>query len=459
MMRCVIGIPLVVRVVREQSIGVQDAVESPMFKLKRRAAIVAGLRTPFAKQGTVYSRMTALELGQQVVTELLARESVSASSVQQLVFGQVIPSLVAPNIAREIVLGTAMSRDVEAFSVSRACATSYQSTVSLVEAINTGAVDCGIAGGADSASDVPIAVSKRLALALTWASKAKTIAERLKAFRDVKPADLVPVPPALKELSTGLTMGESAEKMAKENGISRAAQDEFAHRSHTRASAAYRDGRFAGEVMTLYVPPSFGAVDADNLVRHDSELEAYSQLRPVFDRAHGTITAGNSSPLTDGASALLLMSEERAKSEGRRMLGYVRSYAFAAVDPAGQMLMGPAYATPIALDRAGLALKDMALLDMHEAFSAQVLSNTQAFESDGFARERLGRDQRIGEIDWDAFNVMGGSIAIGHPFAATGARQIIQTLRELGRRQGQFALVTACAAGGLGAAIVLEAAA
>src|SRR5690606_9187957 len=211
--------------------------------------------------------------------------------------------------------------------------------------------------------------------------------------------------------------------------------------------------------MTLYVPPNFNAVDVDNLVRHDSELEAYGQLRPVFDRAHGTITAGNSSPLTDGASALLLMSEERAKSEGRRPLGYVRSYAFAAVDPAGQMLMGPSYATPLALDRAGLTLKDMTLLDMHEAFSAQVLSNTQAFESDSFAREQLGRERRIGEIDWDAFNVMGGSIAIGHPFAATGARQILQTLRELGRRQGQFALVTACAAGGLGAAIVLEAAA
>lgn len=458
MTRCVTRFPSWL-LVREQSLGARDAVESPMFKLSRRAAVVAGLRTPFAKQGTVYSRMTALELGQQVVAELLARENVAVSSVQQLVFGQVIPSLVAPNIAREIVLGTAMSRDVEAFSVSRACATSYQSTVSVVEAINSGAVDCGIAGGADSASDVPIAVSKRLALALTWASKAKSIAERLKAFRDVKPADLVPVPPALKELSTGLTMGESAEKMAKENQISRAAQDEFAHRSHARASAAYRDGRFAGEVMSMYVPPAFHAVDADNLVRHDSELEAYSKLRPVFDRVHGTITAGNSSPLTDGASALLLMSDERAKSEGRRVLGYVRSYAFAAVDPAGQMLMGPSYATPIALDRAGLTLKDMTLLDMHEAFSAQILSNTQAFESDGFAREQLGRDRRIGEIDWDAFNVMGGSIAIGHPFAATGARQILQTLRELGRRQGQFALVTACAAGGLGAAIVLEAAA
>lgn len=437
----------------------QDAVQSLMFKLSRRTAVVAGLRTPFAKQGTDYSRLTALQLAEQLVVELLARQTVAASEIQQVVFGQVVPSLIAPNIAREIVLGTAMRRDIEAFSVSRACATSYQSLVSVAEAINAGAVDCGIAGGADSASDVPIAVSKKLALALTWASKAKTIGDRLRAFRDLKPADLVPVPPALKELSTGMTMGESAEKMAKENGISRQAQDEFAHRSHVRAAAAYADGRFAGDVMTLFVPPDYAPVSRDNLVREDSTLEAYTRLRPVFDRKHGTITAGNSSPLTDGASALLLMSEEKAKADGQKPLGYLRSYAFAAVDPAGQMLMGPSVATPLALERAGLTLKDMTLVDMHEAFAAQVLSNTQAFESDSYARDKLGRSERIGEVDWDAFNVMGGSIAIGHPFAATGARQVLQTLNELKRRRGQFALVTACAAGGLGAALVLEAAA
>jgi acetyl-CoA acyltransferase len=270
---------------------------------------------------------------------------------------------------------------------------------------------------------------------------------------------LVPVPPALKELSTGLTMGESAEKMAKENGITRAAQDEFAHRSHTLAARAYQDGRFKEDVMTVFVPPAYAPIDRDNLVREDSELEAYARLRPVFDRKYGTITAGNSSPLTDGASALLLMSEDKATAQGRRPLGYIRGYAFTALDPAGQMLMGPAHTTPKALARAGLTLKDMTLVDMHEAFAAQVLSNTQAFESDAFARDKLGLSQRLGEIDWDAFNVMGGSIAIGHPFAATGARQILHTLRELRRRNGQFALVTACAAGGLGAAVVLEAAA
>lgn len=423
----------------------------------RRVAVVRGLRTPFVKSGTVFKDLSALDLGKLVVAELLARAEVDPKSVEQVVYGQVVPSLVAPNIAREVVLGTGMPRGIEAYSVSRACATSYQSAVNVAEAILAGTIECGVAGGADSASDVPIAVSKKLAEALIAASRARSLGERLKAFGGLSPKDLLPVPPALKEFSTGLTMGESAEKMAKENGISRRAQDELAHRSHSLAAAAWNDGRFEEEVMHVYVPPAFTSVNEDNLVRKDSSLESYEKLKPAFDRKLGTITAGNSSPLTDGASALLLMSEEKAKADGFDVLGFIRSYAFAALDPAGQMLMGPSYATPVALDRAGIKLKDLDLIDMHEAFAAQVLSNTQAFESDDFARDKLGRSKRIGEVDWDKFNVCGGSISIGHPFAATGARQITQTLNELKRRKGNLALCTACAAGGLGAAIVLEA--
>jgi acetyl-CoA acyltransferase len=423
-----------------------------------RVAVVAGLRTPFAKQATAYRNLSALDLGKTVVAELLARTGIDPRDVQQVVYGQVVPSLQAPNIAREIVLLTGMPRDIEAYSVSRACATSYQSTVNVALAIETGAIDCGIAGGADSASDVPIAVSKKLAAALVEASKARSLKDRIAAFAGIGPKDLLPVPPALKEYTTGLTMGESAEKMAKENHIPREKQDEIAHMSHTRAARAWAEGRFNDEVMEVFVPPTFEGIREDNLVRKDSKLESYAKLKPVFDRKHGTITAGNSSPLTDGASALLLMSEEKVKSLGLTPLGYIRSYAFAAIDPAGQMLMGPSYATPKALDAAGLKLSDLDLIDMHEAFAAQVLSNTQAFASKKFAEEKLGRSEPIGEIDFDKFNVNGGSIAIGHPFAATGARQITQTLRELRRRGGQFALCTACAAGGLGAAMVLEAA-
>ncbi len=423
----------------------------------KRVAVVAGLRTPFAKQGTAYEDIGALDLGKIVVNELLARTELDPKEVGQVVYGQVVPSLSAPNIAREIVLGTGMPQEIEAYSVSRACATSYQSTVSVAQAIADGAVDCGVSGGADSASDVPMAVSKKLAGALLTASKARTMAGRFQAFKGISPRDLVPVPPALKEPSTGLTMGESAEKMAKENHIPREEQDRFAHRSHMLAAKAYEEGFFDDQVMDVYVPPKYEtSIKEDNLVRHGSKLESYAKLRPVFDRRHGTITAGNSSPLTDGASALLLMREDKAKALGFDVLGFIRSYAFAALDPRGQMLMGPSYATPKALERAGVTLKDMDIVDMHEAFAAQVLSNTRAFESKKFAEEELGRSEPIGEIDWDSFNVAGGSISIGHPFAATGARQILQALMALEDRDGTLALCTACAAGGLGAAMVLE---
>ena len=279
----------------------------------------------------------------------------------------------------------------------------------------------------------------------------------MKILSGLRPKDFTPNPPALKEPTTGLTMGESAEKMAQVNGISREAQDALAFESHRRAAAAWEAGRFDGEVMHVPVPPRYARVSAqDNIVREDTTVEALARLRPVFDRRYGTITAGNASPLTDGAAALVLMSEEKARALGLRPLGFVRSYAYAALDPRDQLLQGPAYAAPVALDRAGLALADMDLVDMHEAFAAQVLSNLQAFASRRFAEEKLGRAEPLGEIDPARLNVNGGSIALGHPFAATGARMILQTLRELGRRGGQHALLTVCAAGALGAAMVLE---
>ncbi|KPK14110.1 MAG: 3-ketoacyl-CoA thiolase [Myxococcales bacterium SG8_38] len=424
----------------------------------KRVAVVAGLRTPFAKQWSAYRELSALDLANIVVTELLQRVELDPKEIQQVVYGQVVPSVEAPNIAREIVLATGMPKSIEAYSVSRACATSYQSTVNIAEAIMAGAIDTGLAGGADSASNVPITVSKQLADALVDAMKARSLGERVQAFAGLRPRDLAPQPPAIKEFSTGLSMGESAEKMAKENHISREAQDELAHRSHSRAAAAWAEGKFDDEVMQVFVPDRFKeAIREDNLVRKDSALDKYAKLKPAFDRKHGTVTAGNSSPLTDGASALLLMREDKAKAMGFDVLGFIRSYAFAALDPSGQLLMGPSYATPIALDRAGIKLSDLDLVDMHEAFAAQILSNTQAFESAQWAQKHLGRSERIGDIDWDKFNVNGGSISIGHPFAATGGRQIIQTLRELKRRGGNLALCTACAAGGIGAAMVLEA--
>lgn len=421
-----------------------------------RVAIVAGLRTPFVKSGTSYRHLTPLDLGKAVVTELIERAELDPARVDKLVYGQVVPSPDAPNIAREIVLGTRLPRSVEAYSVSRACATSTQAMTEAAMSILLGESDVVVCGGADSLSRPPITYSDHFIEALMTANAAKDPLAKARAFLDLKPKDLLPKPPALKEPSTGLTMGESGEKMARENGIGRKDQDAFAARSHQRAAAAWEKGIFEAEVMHLPVPPYDEMVTRDGLIRADTTEEKLAALKPVFDRRHGTITAGNSSPLTDGASALLVMRESTAKDLGYEPLAFVRGWAFAGLDPAWQMLMGPAFATARVLDRTGLGMGDLDVVDMHEAFAAQVLSNLQAFASRDWAKEHLGRDHAIGEIPDEKLNVYGGSISLGHPFAATGARQLLTMARELWRRGGGRALVTQCAAGGLGAAVILE---
>jgi len=422
----------------------------------RRVAIVRGLRTPFVKAGSVFGRLTALDLGRLVVQELVQRAELDPNEINQLVFGQVIPTLTAPSIAREVVIAAGLPRKIEAFTVARACATSIQAMTTAANAIAVGEADVVIAGGTESMSDAPIFTSRPLAHALVAASKARNLPEKLKPFQKLKAKDLLPVPPAIAEYSTGQTMGESAEKMAKENGISREEQDRIALASHHNAARAWKEGRFDGEVMHVVVPPQFEDVAAkDNIVREDTSLEALGQLKPVFDRKYGTITAGNASPLTDGAAALLLMSEEKARALGYEPLGFLRAHAYAATDPADQLLQGPAYAAPIALQRAGMKLSDIDLVEMHEAFAAQVASNLQALASPAFAK-KAGWSGPVGEVDRERLNVNGGSISLGHPFGATGARIVTQALNELKRRNKNTVLCTVCAAGGLGAAVVLE---
>ena len=421
-----------------------------------RIAIVQGLRTPFARQATAFHGIPAVDLGKMVVSELLARSNISPEAIDQLVFGQVVQMPEAPNIAREIVLGTGMSIHTDAYSVSRACATSFQAIANVAESIMAGTISVGIAGGADSSSVLPIGVSKALARTLVDANKARTLSQRLKLFSKLKLRDLLPVPPAVAEYSTGLRMGDTAEQMAKSHHISREEQDALAHRSHTLAAKAWESGVLRDEVITAYIPPYKQSLDKDNNVRSDSSMASYSKLKPAFDRRHGSVTAANSTPLTDGAAAVLMMSESRARELGLVPLGYLRSFAFSAIDVWEDMLLGPSYATPLALDRAGITLQDLTLIDMHEAFASQTLANLKMLASDEFAREKLGRPQAIGEVDMNKFNVLGGSIAYGHPFAATGARMITQTLNELRRRGGGLGLTTACAAGGLGAAMIVE---
>ena len=313
-----------------------------------------------------------------------------------------------------------------------------------------------LAGGVESLSDVPILHSRGMTRILMDASKAKSLGARLATFARIRPKDLIPVAPAIAEPSTGESMGQSAEKMAKENGITQRAQDEVALRSHHRAAAATASG-----VLTAEIAPWFGGkgmdepVTSDNLIRADTSIEALTALKPVFDRRYGTVTAGNSSPLTDGAAAVLVMADEKARALGYTPLAYVKAYAVAAVDPGWQLLQGPAFAVPKVLERAGLTWKDLGLVEIHEAFAAQVLSNIQAWGSKAWA-DRLGLKGPVGDVNWDITNVSGGSIAIGHPFGATGARLVTQLANEMTRRDVQFGLLSICAQGGMGMAMILE---
>jgi acetyl-CoA acyltransferase len=422
----------------------------------RRVAVVAGVRTPFARAGTAFKDMTAIELGKRCVAELVQRTNLDGDLVEAVVYGTVVPSIIAPNIAREISLLPMLPRGCEAYTVSRACASANQAITDAADQIVLGHHDVVIAGGAESLSNVPILHSRTMAEKLVTFSRAKNPGQQLRVLSSIRPKDFVPITPAIAEPSTGETMGQSADKMAKINHIPRDAQDQFALRSHRLAAIGTDDGRLAAEMVPVYVPPRYTTVlTSDNGVRRDTSIEQLRTLKPAFDKKYGTVTAGNASPLTDGASAVLLMSEERAQTLGYLPLAFIRSYAYAALDPGEQLLMGPVLAAPMALARAGLTLKDMDLIEMHEAFAAQVLCNLAGFESREWA-ERAGFTQPLGEVDRSILNVMGGSISIGHPFGATGGRILTTLANELVRRGGTFGLMTVCAAGGMGHAMVIE---
>lgn len=423
--------------------------------IETRAAIVEGRRTPFVKAGTAFARLDVFDLGRTAATETLEHSGIDPDEVDQIIFGNVSRPVKYHNLAREIGLASGIPRTVPAFTVGLACASACQAVTSGVDLIERGYADVVLAGGSESLSNVPIQYSDALARAVIGAAQAKTMRARVRSLAHVRMKDLAPVAPGIRETSTGLTMGESAEIMAKVNSISREAQDDLALRSHQNAARAAAARRLTNEVVPVFRADG-RAVTADNHIRPDTDADKLAALHPVFDRSHGTITAGNSSPLTDGAAAVLLTSGAKAASLGLTPRAYIRSYAYAAVDPADQLLMGPAYAIPLALQRAGLPLADMGLIEMHEAFAAQVLSTTAALASDTFARERLGLSQAVGEVNPGLLNVNGGSIALGHPFGATGARVLLSLANEMERRNVQFGLASVCAAGGLGCAVVLE---
>jgi acetyl-CoA acyltransferase len=432
----------------------------------RRAVIVAGARTPFVKAFGDFMKLDTIALGGAAVRGLLQKTGLRFGEVESIVWGGVILPSASPNVAREIALDLGLDAGCEGMTVTRACASGLQAITLAAAAIERGEYDVAIAGGSDSTSNAEIKLPQKVVHALAPLALGKpTPADYLGVLSQLMPlSEILPQRPKIAERTTGEVMGAAAERMARRNEISRADQDALAARSHHRAAAAIAAGRFADEIVPVQAPGGKW-VHADGLVRADTSVEKLAKLKPVFaprgaagerDSGGGSLTAGNSSALTDGAGAVLLMSEAKARALGYKPLATIRSWSYVGVDPADQLLIGPALAMPRALERAGLKLADVDLIDMHEAFAAQVLSVVKVLGSRAWSRARLGRDEAVGEIDPDKLNVHGGSLALGHPFGGTGARMVTTMANELARTGKRTALLGICAAGGLGAAAVLE---
>ncbi len=431
--------------------------------MSRRAVVVGGARTPFVRAFSEFIELDSIALGVHAVRGALQRLALPHGAVDALVWGGVILPPTAPNVGREIVLDLGLPPSVQAFTVTRACASSLQAIADAVHMVERGEADVVIAGGSDSTSNAALTMPEtfiRKAGPVVMNSRSGPMDYLGLLGRLSLTRDLLPRQPKVAERSTGEVMGEAAERMAVRNGIDRRSQDEFAVASHHRAAAAMAAGRFDDELIAV-TPPGGSAVHRDTIVRADTSVDALARLRPAFVKKgskDGTLTAGNSSALTDGAACVVVMSEDAARRHGQTPLAGFRSWSWVGVDPADQLLLGPAIAMPQALDRAGLSLSEVDRIDMHEAFAAQVLSIVKLLESDAFARQRLGRDGAVGRVDPDRLNVHGGSIALGHPFGATGARMVLTMAHELAGTDARTAVLGICAAGGLGGAAVMEAA-
>lgn len=426
----------------------------------RRAVLVAGVRTPFVRAFGKFAELSTIDLGVHATRALLERSGVREKDIDSIVWGGVLLPPMAPNVGREIALDLGLPPSIEAHTVTRACASGLQAVTTAVSMIERGDADVVIAGGSDSTTNAAVAFPPKAvrALAPITMGKASGIGDYLTAFSKLRPlGEVIPRMPKIAERSTGEKMGEAADRMARIHNVSRAEQDAFALLSHERAAAAQKSGRFDDEVAPLMAGTL--RVEVDDITRHNSSLEKLAKLRPAFSSS-GTVTAGNASPLTDGAAATMWMSEERAEALGLTPIATIRHWSYVGVDPRDQLLIGPALAMPKALHKAGLTRQDIDLFDIHEAFAAQVLSVVSALQDAEFLKARLGDEilggKAFGEITSEDLNVHGGSISIGHPFAATGARMVTTMANELHRTGKNTALLGICAAGGLGAAAVIE---
>jgi acetyl-CoA acetyltransferase family protein len=425
-----------------------------------RVAVIDACRTPFMRSGTVFYDLMSWELGRCAVKGLIARTGIEPSIIDYVIMGTVLADVSTTNVAREIMLGAGLPSSIPAHTCTSACISANIAVTSACDMIKSGQVDTVIAGGTESMSDPAIKIGKRyrrFLLDLTMYKRPKSIPGKLKLLKGMKLKDFfAPDKPAIAEYSTGLSMGANAERLARRLGITRIEQDDYAARSHRLAAAAINNGIMKKEVVPFVIPQTGKVVTEDNGPRADATIEKLALLKPAFDKRYGTVTAANASFLTDGASAVLLMKESKAKSLGLKPLAYIRAYAQAGSDPWEELLLGPAFATPRALKKAGITFADLKVLEIHEAFAAQILANIRYMESEKWGREALGLDGKMGAFDLERLNTRGGSLSIGHPFGATGGRLIASCCNRMQEENAQFGLVAACGAGAIGNAIILE---
>jgi acetyl-CoA acetyltransferase family protein len=422
----------------------------------RKAVLIDGCRIPFLRAGTGYRDLMSYDLGRLAISALVKRTRIEPEKIDRVIMGCVIANLATTNVAREAALGAGLPVSIPAFTVTLACVSANVAITTGVDLIRTGQADVVIAGGTESMSDIPICYRKPFRQKLIEAQKYKGMKDYLEFPKGLGFKDLLPEIPAIAEFSTGRSMGEDCDRLAARMQISREEQDRYAVRSHLSAARATVEGILRSEIEPVRVPPDFQPIDKDNGFRSDTSFEKMSGLKPAFVKKYGTVTPGNSSFLTDGAAAVLLMAEDVALSLGFTPKATIRAYAYTAQDPYEELLLGPAYATPKVLNMAGLKLSDMDIFEFHEAFAGQILANLKCLASDDFSRDKLGRSEKVGEVPLEKFNTLGGSLSLGHPFGATGARLVTTAANRLIREDGTFALIASCAAGATGNAIILE---
>uniref|UniRef100_A0A336MAH5 acetyl-CoA C-acyltransferase n=1 Tax=Culicoides sonorensis TaxID=179676 RepID=A0A336MAH5_CULSO len=423
-------------------------------KTGKNIVLVDGVRTPFLMSGTQYSKLMPHELARHSLLELLRKTGVDKEVIDYIVYGTVIQEVKTSNIGREAALSAGFSNKTPAHTVTMACISSNQAITTGIGLIATGTYDVIVAGGVEFMSDVPIRHSRKMRSLMLRASKAKTPMQRLQLLATFRPDFLAPELPAVAEFSSGETMGHSADRLAASFKVSRQEQDDYALRSHTKAKEAETAG-YLTDLVPMKVSGVDALVDKDNGIRVSTK-EQLAKLKPAFVKPHGTITAANASFLTDGASACMIMTEAKAKELGLRPKAYLRDFLYVSQDPIDQLLLGPAYGIPKILKKANLTIKDIDAWEIHEAFAGQICANLKALDSDWFCKTYLGLNEKVGSVDLSKWNNWGGSLSIGHPFAATGVRLCMHTANRLVREDGQVGLVAACAAGGQGVAMILE---